>query len=336
MGDAPLVSAVLSTYNRAGLVVEAVESVLAQTVADREVIVVDDGSTDDTAGSLRRFGDRIRYHPKPNGGAASARNVGIGLARGRYLAFLDSDDAWVPDHLAAQLAAFEAEPGLGLVYGEYHSYEGDRLVGVFPRRAAPSGHAYAGLLAASLVQTSTAMVPKAIAEQNGPFNERYRIGDEYDWFLRLSARWPIRFLPRPLVRYRVHGGNLSRDAVRFNSEMLVIYRGLRDDASLSPAHRALAGRRVARYEYTVGRALEEAGRPAEAHAHYRAALAERWWQEFPKAHLGAWRTRRALRPPGTGAIDSADRPPADAPAGTKPHRLGSGTRPADGADPRRG
>ena len=178
---------------------------------------------------------------------------------------------------------------------EGRSRVGVSIAAVFPRRAAHAGQAYAGLLAASLVQTSTAMVPKAVAEQNGPFNERYRIGDEYDWFLRLSARWPIRFLPRPLVRYRVHGGNISRDAVRFNSEMLVIYRGLRDDAARSPTHRALAGRRVARYEYTVGRALEEAGRPAEAHAHYRAALAERWWQEFPKAHLGAWRTRHAAR-----------------------------------------
>ena len=225
--DAPLVSALISTYNRAGFVVEAVRSVLAQTVTDRECIVVDDGSTDDTAARLRaEFGDAITVHAKPNGGAASARNAAVALARGRYLAFLDSDDEWVPDHLQAQLAAFEAEPGLGLVYGEYHSYEGDRCVGVFPRRRAPSGQAFAGLLAASLVQTSTTMVPAEVTRANGPFNEAYRIGDEYDFFLRLSARWPIRFLPRQLVRYRVHGGNISRDPLAFNRDMLRIYRGL--------------------------------------------------------------------------------------------------------------
>jgi glycosyltransferase involved in cell wall biosynthesis len=299
VSDAPLVSALISTYNRAGFVTAAVRSVLGQTVTDCECIVVDDGSTDETGDRLQgEFGDRIRYQHKANGGAASARNVAIGLAHGTYLAFLDSDDEWVVDHLAAQLAAFEAEPGLGLVYGEYHSYEGDQLVGVFPRRKAPSGQAFAGLLSASLVQTSTTMVPRAVAEANGPFNEAYRIGDEYDFFLRLSARWPIRFLKRQLVRYGVHGGNISRDPLAFNRDMLKIYRGLYEDTSFPPQHRKLIARRVARYEQNVARLLESEGRQAEANVHFRAAIRARWQQGFPKSHLGWWRTRKALQPPG--------------------------------------
>lgn len=294
MGHAPLVSALISTYNRAGFVEEAVRSVLAQTVTDVECIVVDDGSTDDTAQRLtREFGDRIRYHQQPNGGAASARNAAVTLATGTFLAFLDSDDLWTEDHLEAQLACFDAEPGLGLVYGEYHSYAGDTLVGTFPRRRAPSGMAFAGLLSASLVQTSTTMVPAAVARAAGPFNEAYRIGDEYDFFLRISARHPIKFLPRKLVTYRVHGTNISRDPITFNRDMLTIYRNLLAGDAVPPEHRPLLVRRVARYEFNVARILEGAGEPAAAHAHYGNALHHRFWMHFPKPHLGWWRTRGA-------------------------------------------
>ncbi|MHC5019119.1 MAG: hypothetical protein ACYTGX_03195, partial [Planctomycetota bacterium] len=186
-------------------------------------------------------------------------------------AFLDSDDLWTEDHLEVQLACFEEEPGLGLVYGEYHSYEGDTLVGTFPRRKAPSGMAFAGLLSASLVQTST----------------------EYDFFLRVSARYPIRFLPRKLVTYRVHGTNISRDPITFNRDMLTIYRNLLAGDAVPAEHRPLLVRRVSRYEFNVARILEEAGDKAQAHEHYRNALKHRFWMHFPKPHLGWWRTRNA-------------------------------------------
>ncbi|MCI0342557.1 MAG: glycosyltransferase [Planctomycetales bacterium] len=324
MAGEPLVSAVLSTWNRAALVEQAVRSVLAQSVPPAtpvEVIVVDDGSTDGTAERLaREFGDRVAVHRQPNGGAASARNAGVRLARGRYVAFLDSDDEWTPDHLEAELEAFRAEPGLGLVYGEYHSYEGDRLAGVFPRRAAPSGMAFDALLSASLVQTSTAMVPREVALETLPFNESYKLGDEYDFFLRIARRRPIRFLPRPLVRYRVHGGNTSKDGLTFNREMLAVYRGLDGDARLAPRSRAILSRRIARYHLNVARLLEAAGSGAEAHAHYREAMRAGPWIWVPKGIPGWMRTRSALRPPVPASPPpSSFAAPADAPRETRPN-----------------
>jgi glycosyltransferase involved in cell wall biosynthesis len=295
VGDTPLVSALISTYNRAGFIEEAVRSVLAQTMTDLECIVVDDGSTDDTEQRLTsEFGDRIRYHKQPNGGAASARNTAVDMATGHYLAFLDSDDLWTEDHLAVQLQCFEEEPKLGLVYGEYHSYEGDTLVGTFPRREAPSGMAFAGLLSASLVQTSTTMVPADVARANGKFNEAYRIGDEYDFFLRISAHHPIRFLQQKLVTYRVHGTNISRDPITFNRDMLTIYRDLLAGDAVPAEHQRLLVRRVSRYEFNVARILEQADDKAAAHEHYAKALQHRFWMHFPKPHLGWWRTRGAV------------------------------------------
>ncbi len=331
MADEPLVSAVLSTWNRAALVEQAVRSVFGQTLLREtpvEVIVVDDGSTDGTDGRLaKEFGDRVTVHRKENGGAASARNAGVRLARGRFVAFLDSDDEWTPDHLEAQLGAFRAEPDLGLVYGEYHSYEGDRLAGVFPRRAAPSGWGFDALLSASLVQTSTAMVPREAALATLPFNESYRLGDEYDFFLRIARRWRIRFLPRPLVRYRVHGGNTSKDGLTFNREMLAVYRGLDGDPGLAPRSRAILRRRIARYHLNVARLLEGAGSGAEAHAHYREAMRSGPWRWVPKGIPGWLRTRGALRPPVPAAPPASSfAAPADAPRDTRPNAHGGPSR----------
>ena len=112
-----LVSTIIPTYNRSQDVVVAVQSALDQTYpADlHEILVIDDGSTDDTAEVLARFGDRIRYVRKPNGGVSAARNHGIDLARGEAIAFLDSDDTWAPDKIARQVALLQARPEIDLV-----------------------------------------------------------------------------------------------------------------------------------------------------------------------------------------------------------------------------
>lgn len=114
------VSVIIPTYNRATLVKEAVESVLRQTYRDVELIVVDDGSTDDTEAALRQFGDAIRYVKQPNRGMSSARNHGIALARGRYVALLDSDDIWLEDKLELQIALLEHYHRVGFVFSDFY------------------------------------------------------------------------------------------------------------------------------------------------------------------------------------------------------------------------
>jgi glycosyltransferase involved in cell wall biosynthesis len=113
----PVISVIITSYNYARFVDEAIQSVLDQTYQDFEVIVVDDGSTDDTRSVLDRFGDRITCIYQANQGKSIALNRGIAVSRGRYLAFLDSDDCWLPHSLQARLAAFEDDPELGVVYG---------------------------------------------------------------------------------------------------------------------------------------------------------------------------------------------------------------------------
>src|SRR5215510_10206142 len=103
VAEAPRVSAIIPTYNYARYVAAAVESVLAQNFKDLEIVVIDDGSTDDTIDALRPFGERIRYIPQEHGGLAAARNAGIRSSRGQYLAFLDSDDLWLPDKVSMQV-----------------------------------------------------------------------------------------------------------------------------------------------------------------------------------------------------------------------------------------
>src|SRR5438477_8705985 len=111
----PLVSVVIPTYNRAKMVVEAVRSALGQTVTAMEVIVVDDGSRDDTEERLSEFGNRIEFYVQQNQGVSAARNAGIGHATGEYIAFLDSDDVWHPRKLEMQIAHFQHHPDLALL-----------------------------------------------------------------------------------------------------------------------------------------------------------------------------------------------------------------------------
>src|SRR5437867_1708261 len=122
-GPMPKVSIVIPTYNYGRYVVEAVESVLNQSFQDREVIVVDDGSTDDTRERLERFRGRIRYIYQRNKGLPAARNTGIRAARGAYVAFLDSDDLWLPEKLALQVPILDTRQQVGMVYTDAHLFD---------------------------------------------------------------------------------------------------------------------------------------------------------------------------------------------------------------------
>jgi glycosyltransferase involved in cell wall biosynthesis len=111
----PTVSALIPTYNAGHLVVRAIESVLAQSSPASEIVVVDDGSTDDTAERVAAFGESVRYVAQPNAGASAARNLGIASSRGEFVAFLDADDVWHPRKLEAQLEALARHPDLGML-----------------------------------------------------------------------------------------------------------------------------------------------------------------------------------------------------------------------------
>jgi GT2 family glycosyltransferase len=206
----PCVSVIIPTYNRKTFVQETIDSVLAQTYTDYEIIVVDDGSTDDTGTVLRsRYGDRIHYLWQENQGESAARNHGINLAQGEYIAFLDSDDVWLPDKLRKQVTLLEANSKLALLFCQAqlmdtngNDLKGSRLgFDIKPEDLSLKRLYFENTITAG---GSTVLVRRAALIQTGGFDLVIQFGEDWDLWLRLRSRWEFGFLPEPLARIRRH------------------------------------------------------------------------------------------------------------------------------------
>jgi glycosyltransferase involved in cell wall biosynthesis len=207
----PLVSVIIPTFNRRELVCEAVASVLGQRGATADVIVVDDGSDDGTAAALDAFSSRIHYVHQPTRGVSAARNHGVRLASGAWLAFLDSDDLWQPDKLARQIAYHESNPGLRASQtGEIWMRNGVRVNPCRHHRK-PDGDIFASSVARCVVSPSAVMLHRDVFEALGGFDEELPVCEDYDLWLRLGWREPVGLLNEPLVIKRGgHADQLSR------------------------------------------------------------------------------------------------------------------------------
>ncbi len=229
------VSVVVPTYNRAALVGETLERILAQSLPALEVIVVDDGSTDDTPAVLARFGDRIRVERIANSGELAARNRGIGLARGSLIAFCDSDDLWERDHLARMAALWQAEPRLNAAYANFRIVENGVWRAATKFDDAPEGYwrdlraigDKAGVFDRPVVDLFLRFMPffpSALVVHA----ERFRALGAWDsavngWMsqdlataLRLAEHPPLGVLLTPTVGIRKHPGNFSADVQKVN------------------------------------------------------------------------------------------------------------------------
>lgn len=208
----PTVSVVIVTYNKGPTIGPAIESVLRQTYRDFEVLVVDDGSRDDTAQRVRRFGDRVRYLPKENGGTGSARNLGIAESRGEVVAFLDGDDLWLPRKLEIQMAAFQQEPRIVAV--QCSAYCVDSRLRVTEVRTCHPRHdtLLDFLLFRNLPAFSSAVVVRrSVIQDLGGFGTDLVILSDWDMACRLARVGTLRSVPDRLVLYRHYPGNQSRD-----------------------------------------------------------------------------------------------------------------------------
>jgi glycosyltransferase involved in cell wall biosynthesis len=253
----PLVSVVIPTFERRDYALEAVRSALGQTWGEVEVLVVDDGSTDGTAEAVQALGDpRVRCIRKEHSGIAATRNRGVEEARGGFLAFLDSDDLWVPEKLERQMPRFREDTGF--VYARYRSVREGKTLRSKPI-GGPSGRIFHALLRRIFVQTSTAVVRREAARAAGPFDESLSYSDEYDFFLRLAERFPCGFVDEDLVIYRIHEGNESRREKVRVSENLEVYRRIFRRAGEGGATRRIAAARVARYAGQLARLLAAEG-----------------------------------------------------------------------------
>ena len=187
----PLVSVVIPAYNAAGYIPATLDSAFAQTHSNYEIIVVNDGSPDTPLleEALQPYLGRIRYIKQENRGPSNARNTGIRASRGKYVAFLDSDDLWFPNHLANQIAIFESDPALGLVYANGVQIQDDQPVGVSFDRTPQSlpVNLDSLLREQSTVNTSSAVVAREALVEAGMFDEQFRRCEDYDLWLRLAA-----------------------------------------------------------------------------------------------------------------------------------------------------
>jgi glycosyltransferase involved in cell wall biosynthesis len=237
VSDRPLVSIIIPTYNCEGFIEEALTSVVRQDYPSREIIVVDDGSTDSTVSIVKRFPE-ARLLTQRNAGPAAARNVGVRASSGKYLAFLDGDDVWFPGKLSSQIAYAESHPDEPIVFGQFAFWR-IGAGGLYPPaeefRERPgtweitqplSGWIYPDVLMDSVIHIITALIQRSVYDEVGGFDESLRGGSDYDFWLRSTHRFRAHKLPQCVALYRLHGQGVTRLPKRVNYPYLVLRRAL--------------------------------------------------------------------------------------------------------------
>ncbi|MGC8947353.1 MAG: glycosyltransferase [Anaerolineae bacterium] len=217
------VSVIIPCYNQGRFLADAIKSVLEQDYPDKEIIVVDDGSTDETRTVAAGFGNLIKYLKQPNRGAASARNAGIRLAEGEYIAFLDADDICLPGRLSLEARVLDQRPGVGLVATDAYLIDGSgKILGLKSTiSGAPKNpEDFRWETVEYCATTSTVMVRWKCFDLCGYFDEQFRGGGGEDWlaWVKIAHDFSMVYLNEPLVGYRIHGSNVTRDVKFINRQ----------------------------------------------------------------------------------------------------------------------
>jgi glycosyltransferase involved in cell wall biosynthesis len=206
--EPPQVSVIIPTYNRAWCLRETMDSVLAQNFRDVELIVVDDGSTDATPQLLKGYGQAIRVLRQENRGVSAARNAGIAAARGALIAFLDSDDLWLPGKLDHQVEFFNSQPDALICQTEELWVRNGRRVNPGKRHRKRGGMIFEPSLDLCLVSPSAVMVRRELFQRVGLFDESLPACEDYDLWLRVSSRYAVHLIDIPLIVKR--GGHADQ------------------------------------------------------------------------------------------------------------------------------
>ncbi|MGB5881995.1 MAG: glycosyltransferase, partial [Thermoanaerobaculia bacterium] len=193
------VSVVIPTYNRADLVLRSVRSVLAQTRPAEQIIVVDDGSTDDTGPLVRTQFGAVDYLAQENRGVSAARNRGIEVATGEWIALLDSDDEWLPEKLERQMACLDQEPDYRICHTDEIWVRSGRRVNPRRKHAKQGGWIFKDCLPLCAISPSSVLIHRSVFDEVGLFDETLPACEDYDLWLRICSRWPVLFLPERLV-----------------------------------------------------------------------------------------------------------------------------------------
>lgn len=277
----PEISVIIPTHNRKSLVDRAIRSVLSQTLSSFELRVVDDGSCDGTGG-LSYGDERVRFLFQPRRGVAAARNLGIRDAQAPWIAFLDSDDEWHPEKLAAQLAYHRRHPACRISQTEEIWIRNGRRI--FPKRRhkKPSGMIFVPALALCLISPSSVMVHREVFDRVGLFDESFPVCEDYELWLRVTLFFPVGLIEQALtVKYGGHADQLSSAPGLDRYRVLAIEKIL-NSYPLSAGEREAALRHMAAKAEVYAQGCLKRGREDEAR-HFL-ALGERY-RETPNALL---------------------------------------------------
>lgn len=291
----PAVSIVIAAFNAEGTIAETLASIAAQTFRDFEAIVVDDGSTDRTAEIAMKMAAGLPHLTclrQPNGGQPAARNAGIAAARGRYVAFVDADDLWMPSKLEKQVECLELHREAGMVYSDAEFFDaasGKTLCRMSDKCRLCEGDVLERLLLKSFIPSPTPMVRRSVFERVGLFDTSrdLAIGEDWNMWLRIAARGPIAVIRKPLAQVRVHVNSMTRsssaDAIYESKRRIVEQTVARDPRRLEGIKpRVLAGIAI-----SAGFRHLKLGNRQDARRMFEKALRERPWNLLSYLYLGS-------------------------------------------------
>ena len=209
----PKVSVVIATYNRSRFLCQTIESALSQTYKDYEIIIVDDGSTDDTKEALKFFDGKIRYFYQENQGISAAKNRGVNESVGEFIAFVDDDDIWLPEKLDEQMQFIERHPQLAFVCSEVITIDehGNFLAHWRKPKDQKISDNFENLYDGNFIHVPTVLLRKKCFIEIGGFDEKLMTTEDYDLWLRLAKRHPFRYMDKPLAKYRIHKNQTTKN-----------------------------------------------------------------------------------------------------------------------------
>ncbi|RJO59345.1 glycosyltransferase [Candidatus Parcubacteria bacterium] len=226
----PEISVIIPTYNYAQYIIETLESVINQTFKDLEIIVVDDGSTDDTKKVLEPYiqAKTIKYIYQNNQGLAAARNTGIKNSQGRSITFLDSDDLFTNDKLLTLRAALKNSPDMAMAYGNHLLWTGQKIYKKprFSNGRAPSGWILPQLFLKPLMSVPTVLVERKCFEKVGLFNETLSTGEDWEMWQRIAAEFQIMYVDKITAYVRVHPKSMSTNFIKMGENKLKIKQSI--------------------------------------------------------------------------------------------------------------
>lgn len=297
MPTAPTISVVIPCYNAEPYIAAAIRSVFLQDWPSIEIIVVDDGSKDNSAKVVADTFPTVKLVQQSNQGVAAARNTGIAIATGEWIAFLDADDIWLAGKLSQQWAQLQANPGVRMNYTAWHvwqSIDAAPSTGLLQQLEARSfdaqawvgatGWVYNDLLLDCVVWTSTVLAHRSVFEEVGNFDVTLRIGEDYDLWLRASRVTQILRVPQPLALYRTHPASITKTAPTKNYQGLVIQRALDRWGLISPdgasANKTKVYKSLARTWSVFASASLSVGQRKQA-LHATVTSISTYWRQLP-------------------------------------------------------